>query len=141
MYLANKHFSGLKLYISLTISYYFGCSRPLYMDVVFKKEKYKCNKNIGGLMKSKRGSWRKAQCLLVPSLSPSPSCPILKAFGTERARLGTFRGFGTERARLGPFRGLGTERARLGTLKKKKKSLKKKYFLLEKSTYQNLTPI
>ena len=35
--------------------------------------------------------------------------------GTERARLGTFRGFGTERARLGTFSGFGTERARLGT--------------------------
>ena len=34
--------------------------------------------------------------------------------GTERARVGTFRGFGTERARLGTFRGFGTERARLG---------------------------
>ena len=42
--------------------------------------------------------------------------------GTERARLGTFRGFGTERARLGTFRGLGTERARLDTLKKKLKN-------------------
>ena len=37
------------------------------------------------------------------------------ALGTERARVGTFRGFGTERARLGTFRGFGTERARLGT--------------------------
>ena len=55
-------------------------------------------------MKSARG-------VLAPSPSPSPSCPILKAFGTERARLGTFRGFGTERARLGTLRGLGTERA------------------------------
>ena len=44
---------------------------------------------------------------------------LLQAFGTERARLGTFRGFGTERARLGTFRGLSTERARLGPLKKK----------------------
>ena len=35
--------------------------------------------------------------------------------GTERARLGSFRGFNTERARLGTFRGLCTERARLGT--------------------------
>ena len=35
--------------------------------------------------------------------------------GTERARLGSFRGFSTERARLGTFRGLCTERARLGT--------------------------
>ena len=51
MYLAKKHVSGFKLEISLTISNYFGCSRPLYMDVVFKKEKDKCNKNIGGLVK------------------------------------------------------------------------------------------
>merc|ERR1711980_27741 len=43
------------------------------------------------------------------------ACPILRGFGTERARLGTFRFFCTERARLGTFRGLGTERARLGT--------------------------
>ena len=42
-----------------------------------------------------------------------------KGFGTERVRLGTFRSFGTERARLGTFRGFGTERARLGTFKKK----------------------
>ena len=41
--------------------------------------------------------------------------PHLKGFGTERARLGTFRGFGTERARPGTFRGFDTERARLGT--------------------------
>jgi len=39
-----------------------------------------------------------------------------RGFGTERARLGTFRGLCTERARLGTFRGFGTERARLGTL-------------------------
>merc|ERR1711973_853160 len=45
-----------------------------------------------------------------------PSCPTLRGFRTERARLGTFRGFGTERARLGTFRGFGTERARLGPL-------------------------
>ena len=51
MYLAKKHVSGFKLDISLTISYYFGCSRTLYMKVVFKKEKEKCNKNIGGLVK------------------------------------------------------------------------------------------
>ena len=50
---------------------------------------------------------------LAPSVSLS--CPTLRGFGTELARLGTFRGFGTERARLGPFRVLGTERARLGT--------------------------
>merc|ERR1711888_533571 len=37
--------------------------------------------------------------------------------GTERARLGTFRGFCTERARLGTFRGFSTERARLGTFR------------------------
>ena len=39
---------------------------------------------------------------------------IERSLGTERARLGTFKGFGTERARLGTFRGFGTERARLG---------------------------
>ena len=43
--------------------------------------------------------------------------PHLKGFGTERARLGTFRGFGTERARLVTFRGFGKERARLGTFR------------------------
>ena len=43
--------------------------------------------------------------------------PHLNGFGTERARLGTFRGLGTERARLGAFRGLGTERARQGPFK------------------------
>ena len=36
---------------------------------------------------------------VVPRTSPPTT------FGTERARLGTFRGFGTERARLGTFRG------------------------------------
>ena len=44
---------------------------------------------------------------------------IERRLGTERARLGTFRGFGTERARLGTFRGFGTERARLGTFHQK----------------------
>merc|ERR1711872_923273 len=51
-----------------------------------------------------------------PPRSQACACPILRGFGTERARLGTFSGFCTERARLGTFRGLGTERARLGTL-------------------------
>ena len=46
-----------------------------------------------------------------------------KGFGTERVRLGTFRSFGTERARLGTFRGFGTERARLGTFKKNLKKM------------------
>ena len=41
-----------------------------------------------------------------------------RGFGTQRARLDTFRGFGTERARLGTFKGFGTERARLGSFKK-----------------------
>ena len=44
-----------------------------------------------------------------------PRSSFFLFLGTERARLGTFRGFGTERARLGPFRGFGTERARLAT--------------------------
>ena len=44
-----------------------------------------------------------------------PKAKIERGFGTERARLGSFRGFNTERARLGTFRGLCTERARLGT--------------------------
>ena len=48
---------------------------------------------------------------------------IERDLGTERARLGTFRGLGTERARLGTFRGFGTERARLGTFKKNLKKL------------------
>ena len=52
-----------------------------------------------------------------------------RGLGTERARLGTFRGFGTERARLGTFRGFGTERARLGTFKK---NLKKMLFFYSK---------
>ena len=30
---------------------------------------------------------------------------IERILGTERVRLGTFRGFGTERARLGTFKG------------------------------------
>ena len=46
-----------------------------------------------------------------------------RGFSTERARLGIFRGFDTERARLGTFRGFGTERARLGTFKKNLKKL------------------
>jgi len=54
-----------------------------------------------------------AQRIVPLGALPYPSCPNLKGFGTERARLGTFNGFGTERARLGAFRGLGTERARL----------------------------
>ena len=47
----------------------------------------------------------------------SSTAKIERGWGTERARLGTFRGFGTERARLGTFKGFGTERARLGTFK------------------------
>ena len=43
--------------------------------------------------------------------------PLTEGLGTERARLGTFRGFCAERATLGTFRGFGTERARLGTLR------------------------
>ena len=43
---------------------------------------------------------------------------IKRGFGTQRARLGTFRCFGTERARLDTLRGFGTERARVGTFKK-----------------------
>merc|ERR1711980_61028 len=84
----------------------------------------------------------------------SLSCPTLRGFGTERARLGTFRGFGTERARLGtfrglvterarlgPFRGLGTERARLGPFRGLgTKSQKNVIFLLKKSTQPPLKP-
>merc|ERR1711917_77891 len=47
--------------------------------------------------------------------SPPPS--PTQGLGTERARLGTFRGFDKERVRLGTFRGFGTERARLGTFR------------------------
>ena len=39
-----------------------------------------------------------------------------RGFNTDCGRLGTFRGLCTERARLGTFRGFGTQRARLGTL-------------------------
>merc|ERR1711973_333838 len=73
-----------------------------------------------------------------PAHSQACACPILRGFGTERARLGTFRGFCTERARLGTFRGLGTERARLGTFNPNLsfrhflKNLKKLYFFYSK---------
>ena len=37
--------------------------------------------------------------------------------GSERVRVGTFRGFGTERARLGTCRRFGTESAKLLTVR------------------------
>ena len=40
------------------------------------------------------------------------------------------RGFGTERARLGTFRGLSTERAKLGPLKKKLKNFEIFFFYM-----------
>ena len=54
--------------------------------------------------------------------------------GTERARLGAFRGLEPERSRLGSFRGLGTERARLGPFRGLgTKSQKNVIFLPKKS--------
>ena len=78
-----------------------------------------------GLPQASTTSWKgvdaalkaRVHTALVLAPSPSPSCPTLRGFGTERARLGTFRGFETERARLGTLRGFGTERARLGTFR------------------------
>ena len=47
--LATKHVSGFKLAISLTISYYFGRSRQLYMNVVSTKKKRTSEYNERGL--------------------------------------------------------------------------------------------